>query len=261
MNNDWTDDWVWGEELPPLTGEVITVTTETKETEKMEIDPPFKFDTEQVKIVIPTNCLIKDKKCDFRVILGMSGISNCDDTTKQGSNTRYVTFEKLDEHKSDMCKTIGIDVSNFNKKVRQIIKKGSDEFRLVKKIGTDGKEVNCYEINYDAGGFVTIPKAKAERCLLTLGHNPIKLYCNLLWLCQRNGEFKDTHVPQSTLATLMGLSPRSEGIVNASMQTLINQNLIKAYKVRESVTSIGENGLPIAKVTDKYYYNIIVGEE
>jgi hypothetical protein len=229
--------------------------------EKQPIDPTFEFDTTQTNIVIPTGELIKYKDCDFRVILGMSGISNCDNITKEGSNTRYTTFEKSDRHKVNMCETIGIDVSNFNKKLRTIIKKGSDEFKIVKRVTSDGKEVNCYEINYEAGKFVTIPKAKAERCLLTLGNNPIKLYCNLLWLCQKNGVFKDTHVPQSTLATLMGLSPRSENIVNASMQTLINQNLIKAYKVRESVTTLDKAGLPVSKVTEKYYYNIIVDEE
>jgi hypothetical protein len=191
----------------------------------------------------------------------MSGISNCQDIKKEGSNTRYVTLEKSDRHKIEMCKTIGIDVSNFDKKLRTIIKKKSDEFKVVKKTGSNGKEVFCYEINYEAGGFVTIPKAKAERCLLTLGNNPIKLYCNLLWLCQENGVFKDTHVPQATLATLMGLSPNSRRIVEASMQTLINQDLIKVYKVRETVTNIDDSGLPVSKTTEKYYYNIIIDEE
>ena len=241
--------------------EIVSLDIEKGKVERTDIKPPFEFDTTQSSIVIPTNYLIKQKDCDFRVILGISGISNCDDITKKGGNTRYVTLEKLDKHNINMCKTIGIDVSNFNKKLRTIIKKKSDEFKVVKKIGSNGKEVFCYEINYEPGGFVTIPKAKAERCLLTLGNNPIKLYCNLLWLCQKDGIFRDTHVPQSTLATLMGLSPNSRRIVEASMQTLINQDLIKVYKVRETVTTIDGSGLPTSKTTEKYYYNIIVDEE
>ena len=128
-------------------------------------------------------------------------------------------------------------------------------------INDKGDSVNCYEINYESGGFVTIPKTKAERCLLSLGNNPVKLYCNLLWLCQFDGKFKPTHIPQQNLATLMGLSPNSDKTIRACTQTLINQDLIEATKIKETVTTIDKNGFPISQVREKIYYNIIVEEE
>lgn len=128
-------------------------------------------------------------------------------------------------------------------------------------INDKGDKVNCYEINYENGGFITIPKVKAERALLTLGNNPIKMYCNLLWLCQFDGRFKPTHVTQQTLATLMGLSPNSERIVKASMQTLINEDFIEVNKIKQAVTVIDKDGLPVTQTRTKLEYNIIVEEE
>ncbi len=239
---------------------VETQITKQEEIGKEEIKSPFKFDTNQKSIVIPTGELIKQKDTDFRVMLGISGLSNCDDVDKKGDNTRYTSLPKVDRNSKDLCETIGIDISNFNKKLRTIIKKKSDEFKVVEK-EVNGHKVSCYEMNYKAGEFITIPKDKAERCLVSLGNNPIKLYCNLLWLCQDNGKFIKKHIPQSTLATLMGLSPRSENIVLASMQTLVNQDLIKVTKVTERTTEINSEGLPVTKSVSKYYYEIIVENE
>lgn len=240
---------------------VVEVKLEKDPLPKQEIKPPFNFDTTQNNVVIPTKDLIKHKDCDFRIILGISGLSNCDDVTKEGDNSRYITFDKLDRRARSMCKTIGIDISNFNKKIRTLVKKKSNEFKIVERPGANNTKVRCYEIAYESGGFVTIPVDKAERCLLTLGNNPIKLYCNLLWLCQCDGEFKPTHVPQKTLATLMGLSPTSEKIVRASMQTLINNDLIEVTKIKEVCTSIDKEGLPVSQTREKYLYNIIVDNE
>ena len=232
-----------------------------KKAEKKPVKPTFSFNTSQTNVVIPTKDLIKHKDVDFRVLLGISGISNCDDPYKEGDNERYVSLNKLDRRAKDMCETIGIEISNFNKKLRTIIKKKSNEFKVVERQGLNNTKVKCYQIDYEAGGFITIPVTKAERCLLTLGNNPIKLYCNLLWLCQKNGEFEPTHVPQQTLATLMGLSPSSRKIVEASMQTLINNDLIDVYLEQEIQTVINEEGLPISKPVTKYYYDIIIDEE
>ena len=232
-----------------------------KKAEKKPVKPTFSFNTSQNNVVIPTKDLIKHKDVDFRVLLGISGISNCDDPYKEGNNERYVSLDKLDRRAKDMCETIGIEISNFNKKLRTMIKKKSDEFKVVERQGLNNTKVKCYQMDYEAGGFITIPVTKAERCLLTLGNNPIKLYCNLLWLCQKNGEFEPTHVPQQTLATLMGLSPSSRKIVEASMQTLINNDLIDVYLEQEIQTVINEEGLPISKPVTKYYYDIIIDEE
>ena len=243
------------------TKDVIIIKMEKEKVVKQVIKPPFIFNTNQNSIVIPTKELIKMKDCDFRVLLGISGLTNCEDVEQEGDNTRYIDLKKLDKYVIDLTKTIGIDISNFNKKVRTMLKKKSNEFKLMEYINDKGDKVNCYEINYESGGFVTIPKTKAERALLTLGNNPIKMYCNLLWLCQFDGKFKPTHVTQPTLATLMGLSPNSERIVKASMQTLINEDFIEVNKIKQAVTIIDKNGLPITQTRTKLEYNIIVEEE
>ena len=243
------------------TKDVIIIKMEKEKVVKQVIKPPFIFNTNQNSIVIPTKELIKMKDCDFRVLLGISGLTNCEDVEQEGDNTRYIDLKKLDKYVIDLTKTIGIDISNFNKKVRTMLKKKSNEFKLMEYINDKGDKVNCYEINYESGGFVTIPKTKAERALVTLGNNPIKMYCNLLWLCQFDGKFKPTHVTQPTLATLMGLSPNSERIVKASMQTLINEDFIEVNKIKQAVTIIDKNGLPITQTRTKLEYNIIVEEE
>lgn len=273
VNGEWYDTNEAGEvdririiydylcELARDTSTVIeTQITKQEEIGKEEIKSPFKFDTNQKSIVIPTGELIKQKDTDFRVMLGISGLSNCDDVDKKGDNTRYTSLPKVDRNSKNLCETIGIDISNFNKKLRTMIKKKSSEFKVVEK-EVNGHKVSCYEMNYKAGEFITIPKDKAERCLISLGNNPIKLYCNLLWLCQNDGKFIKKHIPQSTLATLMGLSPRSEHIVLASMQTLVNQDLIKVTKATERTTIINKDGLPVTKKVCKYYYEIIVENE
>ena len=243
------------------TKDVIIIKMEKEKVVKQIIKPPFIFNTNQNSIIIPTKELIKMKDCDFRVLLGISGLTNCEDVEQEGDNTRYIDLKKLDKYVIDLTKTIGIDISNFNKKVRTMLRKKSNEFKLMEYINDKGDKVNCYEINYESGGFVTIPKTKAERALVTLGNNPIKMYCNLLWLCQFDGKFKPTHVTQPTLATLMGLSPNSERIVKASMQTLINEDFIEVNKIKQAVTIIDKNGLPVTQTRTKLEYNIIVEEE
>ena len=243
------------------TKDIIIIKMEKEKIVKQVIRPPFIFETNQNSIVIPTKELIKMKDCDFRVLLGISGLTNCEDVEQEGDNTRYIDLKKLDKYVIDLTKTIGIDISNFNKKIRTMLRKESNEFKLIQYINDKGDKVNCYEINYESGGFVTIPKSKAERALLTLGNNPIKMYCNLLWLCQFDGKFKPTHITQQTLATLMGLSPNSERIVKASMQTLINEDFIEVNKIKQAITIIDKNGLPVTQTRAKLEYNIIVEEE
>ena len=241
--------------------EVIEVKIAKEKIIKQKVRPPFYFENGQTSIVIPTKELIKMKDTDFRVLLGISGLTNCEDVTEEGDNTRYIDLKKLDKYIIDLTKTIGIDISNFNKKVRTILKKKSDEFKLIQYENDKGEKVMCYEINYESGGFVTIPKYKAELALCGLNNNAIKLYCNLLWLCQFDGKFKPTHIPQQTLAVLMGLSPNSKSIIKATTQILINQDMIEATKIKETVTVLDNEGFPISQTREKIYYNIIVEEE
>jgi len=241
--------------------DILEVRIEKEKIIKKVVKPPFYFNTGQNSIIVPTKELIKYKDTDGRILLGISGLSNCEDVTEEGDNARYINLKKLDKRIIELTETIGIDISNFNKKIRTMLKKNSDEFKLIEYINEKGEKVRCYEINYKSGGFVKIPIKKAERCLLCLGNNPIKLYCNLLWLCQYNGEFKQTHIPQKTLATLMGLKETSERIVKSATQCLINEDMIEVTKIKQAVTTIDKYGLPVTQTRERLMYNIIVEEE
>ncbi|MGL4911512.1 MAG: hypothetical protein ACRC3Y_03690 [Romboutsia sp.] len=223
------------------------------------IEPKQKriFDTTQNTVVVPTNELIKIKGSDFRVLLGLSTISNVDDTTKSGANNRYVSLKKVDRNMKILCEQMNISPSQFKKHMRTLLKSKSDEFKIVDR-EFNGNIVKCYEINYVEGGFITIPYAKVEKLIIGLSNNCIKLYSNLLWLCQKDGRFIDKHISQELLLELMGLSKNSDKTLKIVTETLEECKLIKTEKVWESETILNDEGLPIgSSPKSKIYYSIV----
>lgn len=213
--------------------------------------------TSTQNVVLPTKELIRIKGTDFRVLLGISTISNVGNFTKSGANSRYASLKKVDRNMSKLCKQMNISPSQFRKHMRTLLKKNSDEFKIV-DVDYNGEVVKCYEINYVEGGFVTIPYDKVEKSLISLSNNCIKLYSNLLWLCKKDGEFIDRHISQENLLELMGLSKNSERILKVATETLEERNLIKTKKVWESETVLNEECLPIGtSPKSKIYYSIL----
>lgn len=215
------------------------------------------FNTSQKNIVVPTKELIKKKGSDFRVLLGVSTISNVDDITKVGANSRYVSLKKVDRNMNKLCKAINISPSQFRKQLRALLKNKSDEFKLVDR-DYNGNIVKCYEINYVEGGFINIPYDKVEKLIIGLSNNCIKLYSNLLWLCQKEGQLLDKEISQSFLLEIMGLSNGSERILKIATETLIECNLIYVEKIWESETILNSEGLPVgSKPKSKLIYSIV----
>lgn len=213
--------------------------------------------TSTQNVVLPTKELIRIKGTDFRVLLGISTISNVGNFTKSGANSRYASLKKVDRNMSKLCKQMNISPSQFRKHMRTLLKKNSDEFKIV-DVDYNGEVVKCYEINYVEGGFVTIPYDKVEKSLISLSNNCIKLYSNLLWLCKKDGEFIDRHISQENLLELMGLSKNSERILKVATETLEERNLIKTKKVWESESILNDEGLPIgSSPKSKIYYSIL----
>ena len=213
--------------------------------------------TSTQNVVLPTKELIRIKGTDFRVLLGISTISNVGNFTKSGANSRYASLKKVDRNMSKLCKQMNISPSQFRKHMRTLLKKNSDEFKIV-DVDYNGEVVKCYEINYVEGGFVTIPYDKVEKLLISLSNNCIKLYSNLLWLCKKDGEFIDRHISQENLLELMGLSKNSERILKVATETLEERNLIKTKKVWESESILNDEGLPIgSSPKSKIYYSIL----
>lgn len=215
------------------------------------------FNTTQNNAVIPTKELIKQKNTDFRTLLGISAISNCDNITIAGANNRYCSIRKVDRNMEKLCKTIGISSSQFRKHLRVLLKQSTDEFKIIEK-EFNGEKVLCYEINYTAGGFVNIPMDKVESLLVGGSNNCIKLYANLLWLCTKDGEFIERELTQDHLAELMGLSPSTQKVVRIATKWLEGAGLIKTRKVWESETIL-VGGMPQgSKPKSKIYYSIVV---
>lgn len=213
--------------------------------------------TNQNNVVLPTNLLIKKKNTDFRVLLAISLISNVDNNTLSGSNSRYCSIKKVDRNMKNICDTIGMSPSNFRKQLRVLLKHNTEEFKLVKKVNKD-KVVHCYEINYKAGEFVIIDIKKAYSILKSGSSNSIKLYANLLWLCVKDGEYIERELTQDYLAELMGLSPKTPKAVRIATKCLIQLGLINTTKVWESDTLI-KDGMPIgSKPVSKIFYSIVL---
>ena len=218
----------------------------------MKIENP----STQNNVVLPTKELIKIKGTDFKVLLGISTISNVGNFTKSGANSRYASLKKVDRNMSKLCKQMNMNPSQFRRHIRSLLKNNSDGFKIVDR-EHNGEVVKCYEINYVESGFVTIPYDKVEKSLIGLSNNCIKLYSNLLWLCKKDGEFIDRHISQENLLELMGLSKNSERILRAATETLEECNLIKTKKVWESETILNEECLPIGtSPKSKIYYSI-----
>ncbi len=199
------------------------------------------FDTTQERVVIPTNELIKEKKADFRVLLAISTISNVERFDFKGDNKRYVSLDKFNRNKKVICESIGISTSQLNKHINTLIKCGSEEFKLV-EYEHEGEKVWCYEINYKAGGFVTIPYDKVEKLVVGLSNNCIKLYSTLLWVCCKNGEIVEKAITQEYLLKQMGLSTSSQKVLKIATDTLREVGLINVRKEMETDTLV-ENGV------------------
>ena len=225
----------------------------------VEVKEPIEkriFNTTQNTVVLPTKEI---KNTDFRVLLGISTISNVDNFTKSGANTRYVSLKKVDRNMDKLCEQINISPSQFRKHMRTLLKNNSDEFKIVDR-EHNGEVVKCYEINYVEGGFITIPYAKVEKLIIGLSNNCIKLYSNLLWLCQKDGKFIEKHISQETLLELMGLSKTSDKTLKIVTETLEECKLIKTEKRWISKTIINNEGLPVGDNAKPHIYYSIITE-
>lgn len=234
------------------TNEVFETALEGSEDEK------FLLQTTQSSIVLPTNELIGKKSADFRILLALSYISNVENNTKVGNNSRYISLKKVNKNMSNIIESLGLSVSQFRRQINNLNKCKSNEFTVIKK-EHNGELVDCYQINYDKGGFVLIPKDKAKSLLIGGSNNCIKLYANLLWLCNKEGRFIERQLTQSYLLELMGLSKRSEDVLKITTEWLTKVGLIEVRKEWESELIMDSNGnVKGSKPKTALYYSIVL---
>ena len=195
------------------------------------------------KVVIPTGELIRNKDCDFRIILGISGLIDCNGC---------VSYEEL----NSLHSLIGIDKSNFNKKLRVLIKKKSNEFKLVNGKKCCGSD-SIYKIDVINDNYIKIPRDIYDFMLSNLSNNAIKLYCIIIYLSHGEDGLNNISLSQPVLCSCMGLSYNSEKVVRSATEELIKNNLIKVKMTSNIVHEFTEDGLPFITSKDMYEYIIV----
>lgn len=212
--------------------------------------------TNQENIVIPTNEIIKQKGSNIILLACISSISNVDDWSQAGGNSRYCSIQKLNNNLNYICNLLDVNRSKVMKDLRRLVDIGSDEFKLVKR-EYNGTEVACVEINYKSGGFVNIDNNILETLLsYNLSLNAFKLYTNLLWLCSDNvnNRYVERQLTQEYLLGLIGLSKTSKRLLKKAEDELISFNLIQIKT--EWVRKVGKD-LNYSAPTQRKYYKIV----
>ena len=245
----------------PVREEVPATVNETKEEVAdivEEVDCNL-FGTTQIKIPVPTKDFITDKTTDVRAYLAINAMSNVDDCTQVGRNVRYTSLRKYNNNKKEMKEYIGLSDKQINRHLNTLLGKNSKEFQLVKR-QYNGEVVDCYQMEYEVGGFVTIPVDIVKKMLIKLGNVPIKLYLTLLWICadKENGGYKETLATQKYILEKMGYSARSTDTIKIATDALIETKMIRTRDVMSSKTEVKDGKIISSTPKTEKYYTILI---
>lgn len=212
--------------------------------------------TNQENIVVPTEEIIKHKGSNLILLACVSTITNVDDWTQNGDNSRYCSIERLNKNLNYISELLNINKTKVVRDLKKLSEIGSEEFKLVER-EYNGRKVPCVEINYKSGGFVSIDNRILETLLsynITL--NAFKLYINLLWLCRDkvNKTYVEKQLKQEYLLGLIGLSKTSKRLLKKAEDELIRLNLIEVKT--EWVRKIGSD-LNYTSPTQIKYYKVL----
>lgn len=245
----------------PVREEVPATVNETKEEVAdivEEVDCNL-FGTTQIKIPVPTKDFITDKTTDVRAYLAINAMSNVDDCTQVGRNVRYTSLRKYNNNKKEMKEYIGLSDKQINRHLNTLLGKNSKEFQLVKR-QYNGVVVDCYQMEYEVGGFVTIPVGIVKKMLIKLGNVSIKLYLTLLWICadKENGGYKETLTTQKYILEKMGYSARSTDTIKIATDALIETKMIRTRDVMSSKTEVKDGKIISSTPKTEKYYTILI---
>lgn len=217
------------------------------------------FGTTQIKIPVPTKDFITDKTTDVRAYLAINAMSNVDDCTQVGRNVRYTSLRKYNNNKKEMKEYIGLSDKQINRHINRLLTKNSKELQLVKR-EYNGEVIDCYQMEYEVGGFVTIPVEIVKKMLIKLGNVPIKLYLTLLWICadKEKGGYKETLVTQKYILEKMGYSTRSTDTIKIATDVLIETKMIRTRDVMSSKTEVKDGKIISSTPKTEKYYTILI---
>lgn len=120
-----------------------------KEKYEFNIMPAFR--TTQSNIVIPTGKLIKAKSIDIRILACMNAVSNVDNCAKIGSNTRYITVEKVNKNIGIIAKCLEIKPKKVKEQIENMLGLRTNELELKYSVDEEGSVDARFEINYING--------------------------------------------------------------------------------------------------------------
>ena len=224
-----------------------------KEKNEVYIIPAFR--TTQNNIVIPTGKLIKAKSIDIRILACMSAVSNVANWAISGSNTRYITVEKVNKNIGMIAKCLEIKPKKVKEQIENMLKLRTNELELKYSVDEEGSVDARFEINYINGEFITIPYDMFEHTAFNLSSRAFKTYCNLRWICfnKYTLAFEERAITQEYLLQLIGLSGSSKRAIRNITNELIELELISIRK-----SYIHEHDLFGKGVTKEVIYYSIV---
>lgn len=224
-----------------------------KEKYEFNIMPAFR--TTQNNIVIPTGKLIKAKSIDIRILACMSAVSNVANCAIIGSNTRYITVEKVNKNIGIIAKYLEIKPKKVKEQIENMLELRTNELELKYSVDEEGSVDARFEINYTNGEFITIPYDMFEYTAFNLSSRAFKIYCNLRWICfnKYTLAFEERAITQEYLLQLIGLSGSSKKAIRNITNELIELELISIRK-----SYIHEHDLFGKGVTKEVIYYSIV---
>lgn len=224
-----------------------------KDRDELNIKPAFR--TTQNNIVIPTGKLIKAKSIDIRILACMSAVSNVANCAISGSNTRYISVNRVNKNIAMIAKRLGIKPKKVKNQINDMLKLRTNELELKCIVDEEGSVDATFEINYINGEFITIPYDMFEYTAFNLSSRAFKTYCNLRWICfnKYTFDFEERAITQEYLLQLVGLSGSSKKAIRNITNELIELELISIRK-----SYIHEHDLFGKGVTKEVIYYSIV---
>ncbi len=213
------------------------------------------FRTTQNNIVIPTGKLIKTKGTDIRILACISSISYVVNCMEIGSNTRYVSVDKVNEYIGIIAKYLELKPKKVKDQINSMLALKTNELELKWNLDEDDIIEARFEINYISGEFITLPYYVFEEAVGTLSSNAFKTYCNLRWLCfsSEEGAFEERAITQEYLLQLIGLSNSSKKAIRKITNELIENGFITIRKSYIHEHNVLEKGV----TKEVIYYSIV----
>lgn len=222
---------------------------------KYEAPKRLVFKTTQNNIIIPTGKLIKNKSTDIRILACISAISYVKDCAEVGSNTRYISVDKVNRNIKTIAEYLGLKPKKIKEEINKMLAFKTNELELKWDVDEEGTTNAWFEINYVKGEFIILPYELFEYMTGDLSSRAFKTYCNLRWICfsKHTNYFEEKIITQEYLLQLIGLSSSSKKSIRDITDELLEMRLITIRKGYIHEHKLFEKGV----TKEVIYYSIV----